>query len=389
MASLLSHVKDNPFLHEIITCLKNHNISLKFVGGLVRDHFLCVSSGNTDIDCAVNKPIEDVYKVLKGIDVHMNTMAMHYGTLTVYDKHHSLSIEITALRQDIEAFGRQAHTAYTASWTTDAKRRDFTINAIYYDAENGFFDPLNGIEDLKNQRVIFIGDAQKRIREDYLRILRFFRFLSYFKDPIFDEETLNIIKHNADGLGFLSKERITHELFKIIKSLYPKNGLKKMTECHIWESLGVKSNIESFFFDFPEHFNLQDVLIFSFLDDGFLKNSISLSKKKLKSILLFKNLKNIFEAYYYLGEVGALNFAWYKHCVCNADFFSLSSDIRVLTIDYPSPAFPLNGHDLKNIGIEDKMMGSVLKHVKQWWIEGQFKPDKDACLNKSLIFINK
>jgi poly(A) polymerase len=379
---------EQAFIQKIIACLKNRGISLKFVGGLVRDHFLDLpkSIDNIDIDCAVDKPIEKVYDVLKQARFHINTMAMHYGTLTLYDKYSSLSVEITALRQDVETFGRRALAAYTPSWMSDAERRDFTINAIYYDTDNGFYDPLNGIKDLKNHRVVFIGDVQKRIKEDYLRILRFFRFLGYFKEPIYDAETLSIIRQSIDGLAFLSKERITNEFFKIIASPYPQNALKRMTECHIWQSLGLKTNIESNYFDFPQGFVVQDIFIFSLWDNDFLKEKLSLPKKILKNIYLFKSLKGIHEAYYYLGGAGALNFAWYQHCIRGVDFFALKDVIAALVKNHSAPKFPLNGHDLENIGIEEKAMGEILKQMKQWWIGEQFKPDKATCLKQVLIY---
>ncbi len=370
-------------------CLKKNDVALKFVGGFVRDHFLNVVQDikTIDIDCAVNKPIADIYKILKHHGFYVNTMAMNYGTLILYDRHTSLSVEISALRQDVETMGREARVEYTSSWLEDAKRRDFTINAIYYDPENGFYDPLNGIEDLKMQRVIFIGDPQKRIEEDCLRILRFFRFLGCFKNPIFEEETLTIIRKNLEGLNVLSKERITHELLKIIKSPFHKNSLKMLSTQKVWEALGMKKNIETHYFDFPEGFLAEDVLIFLLCEDFFLTEKLALPKNLMKKIRLFKSLKGIEEAFYYLGEKGALIFAWYHHCINGADFSALECDVMALANKYKSPKFPINGHDLKvDLGHDGKAIGVILKSVKQWWIEQRFNPDKEDCLKQALKY---
>lgn len=386
LSSTLFRIMEHSFINEIILCLKKNNVALKFVGGLVRDHFLNVVQEleNTDIDCAVNRPIADVYKILKQHGFYINKMAMNYGTLRLYDKHTSLSIEISALREDVETKGREARIKYTSSWLADAKRRDFTINAIYYDAENGFYDPLNGIEDLKKQRVIFIGNPQQRIKEDCLRILRFFRFLGYFKNPSFEEETLTIIRQNLENLNLLSKERITHELLKIIKSPFHKYSLKMLTTQKIWEAIGMKENIETDYLNFPEVFVEQDVLIFLFCEDVFLTEKLVLPKKLMKKILFFKSLNSIEEAYYYLGKKGALIFSWYQHCINGADFCALEREVIAIANKYKSPKFPINGHDLKlNLGQDGKATGVILKIVKQWWIEQRFNPDKEDCLKKA------
>lgn len=185
-----------------------------FVGGCVRNALLGVPVG--DLDIATDARPEDVTKLAENAGFKVVPTGFDHGTVTVIaaGKPH----EVTTFRQDIATDGRWAVVAFTAVLAVDAARRDFTMNALYSDRHGTVIDPLNGIGDLKARKVRFVGDARHRIREDYLRILRFFRFHAQYGDPDegLDADGLDACADLADGLETLSKERVGAEVKKLL-----------------------------------------------------------------------------------------------------------------------------------------------------------------------------
>jgi len=190
----------------------------RFVGGSVRKYL----SGEKidDIDVATTLTIKQIKEKLKGSEFKIIDTGVEHGSVTIVSKNHK--IEITTLRQDIKTDGRHAEIKKTDNWLLDSERRDFTINSIYLDINGKIFDPQMGSVDLKNNNVKFIGDPQKRIEEDYLRIIRFIRFKIIYDIKV-ETTTSNAIKQNLDGIKKISKERILIELLKILEL---KNFLK-------------------------------------------------------------------------------------------------------------------------------------------------------------------
>lgn len=161
-----------PPLQHLFTLFDKAGAKLRLVGGSVRDGLLGLPV--SDIDLAVDRAPQWVMDLLKTNHIKAIPTGIDHGTITaVIDKR---PYQITTLRVDIKTFGRRAHVAFTDDWLQDALRRDFTINAIYADKNGQLFDPVGGIADLKNNRIRFIGNPSQRIKEDYLRILRFFPF---------------------------------------------------------------------------------------------------------------------------------------------------------------------------------------------------------------------
>ena len=183
----------------------------RFVGGCVRKHL----SGEKidDIDIATILTTDQIKEKLKNKNLKIVDTGIKHGTITLISK--NFKLEITPLRKDIETDGRHAKVEYTDDWKQDSERRDFTINAIYLDINGKVFDPQMGTIDLKNNNVKFIGDPQKRIEEDYLRIIRYIRFRIMYGVKV-ETSTENVIKQNLDGIKKISKERILFELFKIL-----------------------------------------------------------------------------------------------------------------------------------------------------------------------------
>jgi tRNA nucleotidyltransferase/poly(A) polymerase len=200
------------------------------VGGCVRKA-LCGEDIN-DIDLATSlEPSKVKERLLKG-DIKVFDTGIAYGTVTAILK--NKKFEITTLRKDISTDGRHANVQFTSDWQEDASRRDFTINAIYADIDGRIFDPLNGISDLQNGNIKFIGSPTERMQEDYLRILRYLRFFIQYSKMDHDKNVIKAIKQNINGLNKISNERIFDELKKIfslnnIYSLFLNEQTKEIT----------------------------------------------------------------------------------------------------------------------------------------------------------------
>jgi len=193
-------------------------VEVRFVGGCVRK---AISGENIDdIDLATSLKPEEVKKRLNREDIKVVDTGISHGTVTaILNKK---KFEITTLRKDVSTDGRHANVEFTSNWEEDASRRDFTINAIYADIEGRIFDPLNGISDLQNGIIKFIGSSEERIQEDYLRILRYFRFFTQYSKADYDQNIIQSIKQYINGLNKISNERIFDELKKILtlKNVY-------------------------------------------------------------------------------------------------------------------------------------------------------------------------
>ena len=186
--------------------------AVRFVGGCVRKA-ICGESID-DIDLATSFEPDEVKKRLNKENIKVLDTGISHGTVTaILNKK---KFEITTLRKDVSTDGRHANVEFTSNWEEDALRRDFTINAIYADIEGRIFDPLNGISDLQNGIIKFIGSSEERIQEDYLRILRYFRFFIQYSKVDYDQNIIRSIKQYINGLNKISNERIFDELKKIL-----------------------------------------------------------------------------------------------------------------------------------------------------------------------------
>lgn len=197
----------------------------RFVGGCVRNTLLDVPVEDVDLATPLTPP--EVIEKLEAANIRVIPTGIEHGTVTaVID---GRSYEITTLRRDVETDGRRAVVAFTQDWREDALRRDFTMNTLLADAQGQVFDPLGqGLADLRARKVVFVGDASARIAEDYLRILRFFRFHALYGRGAPDGAALAACRAGADKIASLSKERITQEFFKILSVDAPQEILALM-----------------------------------------------------------------------------------------------------------------------------------------------------------------
>ena len=204
--------RDRAGLHELVTALDAAGGNARFVGGAVRDTLLGLPV--SDIDVATRFAPQDVITRLERAGIKAVPTGLAHGTITAVSS--GTVVEVTTLRRDLTTDGRHATVAFTGDWQEDAARRDFTMNALFADPVDGIvFDWFGGLEDLREGRVRFIGDPYRRIAEDHLRILRFFRFHARF-GRVIDEDGLDACTARANDLMTLSRERIAAELLKLL-----------------------------------------------------------------------------------------------------------------------------------------------------------------------------
>ena len=199
-----------------------------FVGGCVRDALL--GRGGADIDMATPFVPQEVTRLCQAAGLKVVPTGIDHGTATVVSR--GKGFEVTTFRRDVETDGRRAVVAFSTDIVDDARRRDFTLNALYATPDGRVVDPLGGVDDCLNRRIRFIEDAGQRIREDYLRILRFFRFHAWYANPDdgFDTNALDAIAQNSSGLETLSAERVGMEMRKLLSAPDPARAVAALRQ---------------------------------------------------------------------------------------------------------------------------------------------------------------
>jgi len=386
-----------PSLQNLFDLFEREGATLRLVGGSVRDGLLGLPVN--DIDLAVDRGPHWVIDLLQREHIKAIPTGIDHGTVTaVLEKR---PYQITTLRVDVKTFGRKAHVAFTEDWVQDALRRDFTINAIYADKIGQLFDPVEGLADLKAHRVRFIGNAGQRIKEDYLRILRFFRFSARFGHEPYDLEGLKACRQYASHLPHLARERVTEEFLKLLELPSPLYTLDAMKETDVltyilhpgtWEDLKALIILEKTVENTPSAL-LRLTAFHPALPE--IKAHLRLSKKQESTLaFLVKNhrlvTRETFKHQAYL---------WGKDRTCElvllqtarrhaASEISLEEGshflkgIHQLFHDWVVPSFPLTGDDILSRGVkEGDEVGALLKTVETWWISYDLKPDRKACLD--------
>lgn len=220
-----------PGTQAVLSALEGAGHRALFVGGCVRNALLFQPVG--DVDIATDAPPEIVSNIAQGAGFKVVPTGIEHGTVTVIAD--GLPHEVTTFRRDVETFGRHATVAFSDRIEDDAARRDFTMNALYADRGGRVLDPLGGLPDLRARRVRFVGDAETRIREDYLRILRFFRFHAWYGDPEggLDADGLAACAALSAGLETISRERIGAETRKLLAAADPAPSVAAMAQAGI------------------------------------------------------------------------------------------------------------------------------------------------------------
>jgi len=366
---------------------------IRYVGGCIRK--IINQEKVDDIDLATNLKPNQVCEALKKKNINYFESGIEHGTITAIED--NFKFEITTLRKDISTDGRHAKVEFSKDWREDAARRDFTINSIYSDRDGNLFDPYNGKKDLENGCVRFIGEADKRIKEDYLRILRYIRFfLNYSKIP-HNPEVIRTLKINIGGVSKLSKERLLDELRKLIKFNTVEKLSKDISSLNLIMMIFPElKNIKIYSKLSPDGKNLLKKKDFIFLlslmiidetdNTDYFLYKFNISKKDQKRIKDIDNFykekinsktfteNNINKVFYYYGKettIEILNYGMIK-------FKKIANTIKELSNHYENskvPVLPV-GADLlmKKFKIpEGKLLGEKLKIIEKEWVKNNFK----------------
>lgn len=377
------------------------NGSLRFVGGCVRNALWGELVADTDLACLLEPT--DVVAALNAAGIRNIPTGIDHGTVTaVIDGE---PYEITSLRRDVETDGRRAVVTFTTDWAEDAQRRDLTINALYADWEGAVYDPTGeGIGDIKSRKFRFVGDAKRRVQEDYLRILRFFRFLAWYggREKV-DAASLKACREQKSGLRKLSSERVWVEIKKLLSSSNP------VRACHIMLTNGILEVI------LPEANNVDGLEALIRLEtreglrpDPLMRLMAMSAREPLQMALLAKRLKlskaetarlrgwaddgaqlstdmperERLAAIYRSGKSVVLDRARLRAAgetdpIQSSRWMVLAD----LAMGWQPPTFPVSGKDLSDAGVpKGPAMGKALKALEALWVRSGFSTEKPQLL---------
>jgi len=375
--------------------------TLRFVGGCVRNVLL--GAKVEDIDLATQLKPAEVEKALLEAGIKAIPTGREHGTITA--RLEKTNFEITSLRKDVQTDGRRAVIAYTQDWSEDALRRDFTMNALYVDDKGRLYDPTGeGLDDLEARRLRFIENAQDRVTEDYLRILRFFRFMAYYaQDRPLDKAALEACRLGRSGLKKLSKERIWSELKKLLSAPQPARALRTMLQQDILEALLPSSSnvdgLEAFLrLEARESLSVDPLLrlMSMSLRDGAamarLAAELKMSNAETGRLVSWgeditaldplADERQKLAAIYHGGRQTVLDRCFLRAAgetdpILSSRWMSLAD----LALGWTPPEFPITGQDLKDLGIETgPEMGRAMKALKALWVRSGFTADKEKLL---------
>lgn len=381
-------------MRRIMDAIKQGGGEARVVGGAVRDALMGRVVG--EIDFACNLPPEKISAILTKAGIKAEPTGIEHGTITAVVDHKGY--EITALRHDVETYGRRAKVKFTDDWQADAARRDFTINALYADAEGTIFDYFNGREDLAAGRVRFIGEAEERIKEDILRILRFFRFYAWFARGAADAAGLRACHDLAALLPELSAERIWREIGKLLMAQNPAPAWQLIIEQKILPHFLPEADdiarlekllaVERKYEIAPKALlRLAALLPRDEKIAGHVAQQLKLSKREGEDLRALAGLPELLR-----GKLDPIPFRrmlyHYGAEACRTAALLIAAETGVdldLALaeasDWQKPAFPLKGEDLLKLGLSPgPSLGKTLQALEAWWIAQDFKPGREQCL---------
>jgi poly(A) polymerase len=368
----------------------------RVVGGAVRDALLDRAVG--DIDLATTLPPDQVMEILAKNGIKTVPTGLSHGTVTAIVEH--VGYEITTLRRDVETDGRHATVAFTDDWCEDAARRDFTLNALYVDADGTLYDYVDGAEDAKAGRVRFIGDAHARIREDVLRILRFFRFTASFGKGDADNYGLAACRDLANLIPNLSIERITREFMKLLEAENPLPALQLMSDCGVMKYLLPEGadlkHLRNLLNTEKTHDAKPAALVrFAALlpEDESLVYTVAarfkLSNRDAETLCALSGLPKFLRDNFAPVALRRLIYQYGAEKCRNAALL-IGGNIAeaLLLIDtWTVPVFPIRGEDIVKLSFPaGPRIGEILKATEKWWIDGDFSADRALCLRQAYVY---
>ncbi|MGB6428839.1 MAG: CCA tRNA nucleotidyltransferase [Methyloceanibacter sp.] len=390
-----------PETKAVFAALGRDGAETRAVGGAVRDALL--GRAFTEIDLATTALPEQVLALAERAGLKAVPTGIEHGTVTLVAG--KVPFEVTTLRRDVETFGRHAKIAYTKSWEEDARRRDFTLNALYASQDGQVFDPLGGFADLAAGRVRFIGAAEDRIKEDFLRILRFFRFHAYYGKGEMDQAGLHASVKLRVGLEKLSAERVGGELKRILTAPGALGAIEALYDYGLLtELLGGVPRLGRF----ERLIAVEDangMAASAALRLAALAVFVTEDVERLARRLRLSNAEQDVLA---LGTAEAMGPALPEEAAAKERLYRLGpADYRAFVLlafagadaspddqawrralslpdRWQAPRFPLGGHDVMALGeIEGPDIGAALKRLEQDWIESGFGLDREQLLVKA------
>ena len=391
---------------ELFNVISNYNDQgeIRYVGGCVRK--ILNNEKFDDIDLATNLKPEEVKECLKNNNINFFETGIEHGTITA--RIEERNFEITSLRKDVLTDGRRAVVEFTNQWMEDSLRRDFTINSIYADKEGNLFDPNDGVKDLENGKIQFIGDPEKRVKEDYLRILRYVRFFLNYSRQEHNLNVIKIIKQNINGIVKLSKERLIDELKKLVIS----NRFVEISEDKVCEEIislifpqlkninilkKLKKNYKNEILKKDFIFFLSLLIIDETDNSEFFLYKYNMSNEAKKRINFLKDIydksndkdtfskNNLQKIFYFQGKsylLDVIDFQLFKSNKKNNKLVELKKYFEKLE----KPNFPIKAkivmekYNLK----EGKELGQKLKYLENLWVENSFNISEKEVENTFL-----
>ncbi len=385
---------ETPAARAVLAALTAGGRPARFVGGCVRDGLLGRVEAGADLDLATPERPEQVMRLLEDAGIRPLPTGLAHGTVTavVGDQR----FEITTLRRDVATDGRHAEVEFTDDFAADAARRDFTINAMSCDGEGRLFDYFGGRADLEAGHVRFVGRAAERIAEDYLRILRFFRFFAYYGRPPADAEALRACREAAPEIGRLSGERIQTETLKLLEAGDPLPALRLVAASGVLDQVMpgpvALERLARLLHLAPD---ADDLLRLGALlrpppapvdAVAWVAARWRLSRRdaaRLEAMTgaalpaLGASATDLRRALYRLGPDLYRDLIWLAAAETGGNPGPALDELA----GWNSPRLPLGGDDLLALGlIPGPQLGSVLAAVETWWLEQDFAPDHAACL---------
>ena len=383
----------------IIAVLGEAGVEVRFCGGVVRDMLLDSTIMPVDVDMASPLPPEDAMACLEAAGLRVIPSGIGHGTITALDPAApDIKVELTTLRKDITTDGRHAEVCYVDDWQIDASRRDFTFNSLYMTASGAVIDFFDGCADLEAGRVRFIGDAGARIAEDYLRVLRYFRFYTRFGGDAPDAETAEALRDGARHLDGLSGERVGGELRKILAS-------GDVRTLGLMRELGVLDAI------YAGDWDVEAYGVWAGVDDARapmlalavmlraggevveeLSVRLKLSRNECRDLQHFATPLEAEEVAGLLGDAWRVyvwrrcrRWRWTQEQVAGAWLISqLGAPINTARLQairaYVLARLPINGDDVQALGVRGAAVGAMLEQVEDYWLECGFSASRAELL---------
>ena len=373
---------EDPDTQHVCKVLKDGGADVYFVGGCVRNALL--GAGASDLDLCTNMRPERVIDLAETAGIRAIPTGIDHGTVTLV--HKSVPYEITTFRRDVATDGRRAVVAFSDCIKEDAARRDFTMNALYARPDGEVVDPLDGLPDLMARRVRFIGTAENRIREDYLRSLRYFRFHAWYgnADLGFDPDALSAIAGNLDGIPSLSRERVGQELVKLLAAPDPAPAIAVMRQIGLLSVIlpGSDDRALAPLIHLEAGMPPDPMRRLAALGGEDPRDALRLSKAQANMVQLLRT-----EA---TGSTAPAALAYMYDQSVARDVMLLRSAL----LEMPLPpmletelnagaqaVFPLTAQDLMP-DVQGPALGVALKRLKSDWIASGFSLDKDSLLKR-------